>query len=163
MDEPKQTVIGVLWRQRFWVFPLLVAAGIGLGMFKISAYQQAAAFSDKGVKVVGEITNLHEYQNKQRTTYRVSYTFVTAADPYTQGKQRVREPLFDTLTEGGPVDVWYLPNDPKRNVIDLDALTHLFWLTLFCASGLIFAGLWGGWLAVKSARATVEENQNSET
>ncbi|WP_417809037.1 DUF3592 domain-containing protein [Thioclava sp.] len=148
-------MISVMLRQQIWVYPLLVAAGIGFGMLKISDYQTAAAFSDSGVKVVGEVTNLHETITNKPNTYSVSYIFATEADPYTRGNQLVREQLFDTLSDGGPIDVWYLPDDPKQSAVDLGHLTRYFWLALFCSAGLIFTGLVGGWFAVKRARATV--------
>jgi hypothetical protein len=155
MDEPKQTLTKVMWRQQIWVYPLLVAAGIGLAMLRISEYQKAAAFTEHGVKVVGEVTNLHMTITNKPTTYSVSYFFATEADPYNRGLQSVREQLFDTLSDGGPVDVWYLPVDPEQSVVDLGYLTRYFWLALLCSAGLIFTGLVGGWFAVKRARATV--------
>jgi hypothetical protein len=163
MGGDKQTVFGVLLHQKFWVFPLLVAAGIALGMVKISTYQRAAAFSADGVKVSGEVTRLHEGQHRKRNIYDVSYTFASQADPYTHGQQEVSEALFDSLTEGGPIDVLYLPTAPEQNVVELGKLTSLFWLTLICASGLIFTGLLGGWLTVKRARAMVLASKASGT
>jgi hypothetical protein len=155
MDEPKQTLAKVMWRQQIWVYPLLVAAGIGLAMLRISEYQKAAAFTEHGVKVVGEVTNLHMTITNKPTTYSVSYFFATEADPYNRGLQSVREQLFDTLSDGGPVDVWYLPGDPEQSVVDLGYLTRNFWLALVSSAVLIFTGLVGGWFAVKRARATV--------
>jgi len=155
MDEPKQTLSKVMWRQQIWVYPLLVAAGVGLGAFKISDYQKAAAFTDHGVKVVGEVTNLHENISNKPNTYDVAYIFATEADLHSRGNQRVREQLFDTLSEGGPINVWYLPDDPKQSAVDLGHLTRYFWLALLCSAGLIFTGLVGGWVAVKRACATV--------
>ncbi|WP_417247159.1 DUF3592 domain-containing protein [Celeribacter sp.] len=155
MDEPKQTLTKVMWRQQIWVYPLLVAAGVGLGAFKISEFQKAAAFTDHGVKVVGEVTYLHETRTNKPNTYSVSYIFITEADPYKRGKQLVREQLFDTLSDGGPIDVWYLPDDPEQSAVDLGYLTRYFRLALFCSAGLIFTGFVGGWFAVKRAHATV--------
>ncbi|WP_301070402.1 DUF3592 domain-containing protein [Pseudooceanicola sp.] len=163
MDGRKQTVIGAMWRQQIWVYPLLVAAGIGFGMLKISDYQKTAAFLDHGVKVVGEVTHLHETITNKPNTYDVAYIFATEADPHTRGEQRVREQLFDTLSDGGPIDVWYLPDDPKQNAVDLGHLTRYFWLALFCSAGLIFTGLVGGWFTVKRARATVLASQDADS
>lgn len=162
MVGQKQTVTGVIWRQQIWVYPLLIIAGIGLGMLKISDYRTAAVFSDSGIKVVGEVTNLHEIITNKPNTYDVAYIFATEADPYNRGNQRVREQLFDTLSDGGPIVVWYLPDDPTQNAVDLGYLRRYFWLALFCSAGLIFTGLGGGWFAVKRARATVLANQNAD-
>ena len=114
-----------------------------------------AAYTDHGVKVVGQVTNLHETITNKPNTYSVSYIFATEADPYNRGLQRVREQLFDTLSDGGPVDVWYLPVDPEQSVVDLGDLARYFWLALLCSAGLIFTGLVGGWFAAKRARATI--------
>ncbi|MDO6458666.1 DUF3592 domain-containing protein [Celeribacter halophilus] len=134
---------------------MLVAAGVGFGAFKISEYQKVTAHTDHGVKVVGQVTNLHETITNKPNTYSVSYIFATEADPNNRGLQRVREQLFDTLSDGGPVDVWYLPVDPEQSVVDLGDLTRYFWLALLCSAGLIFTGLVGGWFAAKRARATI--------
>jgi hypothetical protein len=155
MDGQKQTLTGVMWRQQIWVYPLLIIAGIGLGMLKMSDYRTAAAFSDSGIKVVGAVTNLHKTITNRPNTYDVAYIFATEADPYNRGAQRVREQLFDTLSDGGPVDVWYLPDDPKQSAVDLGYITRYFWLALSCAAGLIFTGLVGGLFAVRRACATV--------
>ncbi|MCV2894349.1 DUF3592 domain-containing protein [Lentibacter sp. XHP0401] len=155
MDEPKQTLAKVMWRQQIWVYPLLIAAGIGFAMLKISDYRKAAAFTDHGVKVVGEVTNLHETITNKPNTYDVAYIFPTEADPYNRGNQRVREQLFDTLSDGGPIDIWYLPDDPKQSAVDLGYLTRYFRLALLCSAVLMLTGLVGGWFAIKRARATV--------
>jgi hypothetical protein len=144
----------VLWHQHAWVYVLLVMAGIGLGAVRVSSYQAAAAFSANGVEVVGEITHMNDYTSSNRKTFNVSYTFATTGDPYNSGNQRVSEPFYETLTDGGTISVWYLPSDPSVNVVDLDKLESGFWLSMMAALGLILAGGVGGALAVLRARAS---------
>ncbi|MDX2482538.1 MAG: DUF3592 domain-containing protein [Pseudodonghicola sp.] len=160
MDGKKQSVASVVWRQQGWVFALLVVAGIGLGAIRISSHQTAVEFSKNGIEVIGEITHMKDYTSSNRRKFNVSYTFVTAADPYNTGSQLVSEPFYKTLTDGGAIRVWYLPTDPTVNAVDLDKLTNGVGLTMMIAVGLILVGSVGGGFAIQRARANVQSSRD---
>ncbi len=159
MSGKSQTIMGELWHQKSWVFLLLIVAGIGLGAVKASSYRAAAEFSQNGVAVIGEITHMNDYSSANRSkTFDVSYTFATAADPFNHGNQRVSERFYDTLADGEEVDVWYLPNDPSVNVVDIEKLTAGFGLTIMLAMGLILTGIVGGGFAIRNAYLKTRSN-----
>ena len=152
MESKKQSVIGALWRQQIWIFALMILAGIGLGAVKISDSQTADAFSENGVEVIGEITDMTDYSgSKNKKTFIISYTFATTADPYNSGQQLVSQTFYEAQTKGGPIAIWYMPTDPTQNVVDLGKLSRGFGLTFMAALGLILAGVISGGFAVKRA------------
>lgn len=151
MESNRQSVMGTLWRQKIWVFALLILAGTGLGAIKISDNHAATEFSKNGIEVIGEITHMTDYSSSKKKTFSISYAFATTADPYNNGEQLVSQEFYEAQTDAGPIAVWYLPADPTQNAIDLGKLSQGFGLTLMMALGLILTGIVGGGITIMRA------------
>ena len=168
MSYQKRSLAGYVWRQQGWAFALLVIAGLGLGAFKVSAYQTASQFASDGVEVIGEVTHMSDYSTSSgksisgRDTFRVSYTFATPSDPYNNGIQDVSERFYEAQTDGGPITVWYLPTDPTSNAVDLEKLSSGFGLTLAIAAGVFIAGMIGLNFSVARARACIKLRETGD-
>jgi hypothetical protein len=157
MSYKKRTVAGYALRQNGWAFAVLIIAGLALGAIKISASQTASQFAANGVQAVGQVTNMTERKNGNHArTYRLSYTFPTAADQFYNGIQSVSEEFYDAQTVGADIAVTYMPTDPTVSVVEPEKLTKGFWVTIAAALGLIIAGIWGGLFTVSRARASIQ-------
>ncbi|MEQ9462447.1 MAG: DUF3592 domain-containing protein [Haliea sp.] len=140
-------------RGRGWVYALLVAAGLGLGVYEISSYRTASRFAVEGVDSRGVVTHKADYSNGNRKTFRLSYTFPTPDDPYTHGNQNVSGPFYHAQTEDAEIVVRYLPSDPSMNVVEAASMTKGFWMGMLLSLGLILGGAGGAVLGWSRARA----------
>ena len=168
MSYQKRSLAGYVWRQQGWAFALLVIAGLGLGAFKVSAYQTASQFAADGVQVIGEVTHMTDYATTRgkslsgSKTFRMSYTFATPSDPYNNGIQDVSELFYEAQTDGSPIAVWYLPSDPTSNAVDLEKLSSGFGLTLAIAAGVFLIGMIGVNFSVTRARACIKLRETGD-
>ena len=156
MAYKKRSAVGYMWRKQAWVFAVLVLAGLGLGAIKTADYQLASRFDAEGVEVIGAVSHMNDYANRNRETYRISYTFDTPDDRYNSGLQDVSETFYDAQAVGGPITVWYLPTDPTVNIVEPTKLSSGFWVTMIAAAGLVFSGFIGAYFATVRARACVQ-------
>jgi len=156
MSYKKQTVAGHVWRQNVWAFALLIIAGLALGAIKMSALQTASQFAANGAQAVGQVTDMTaQNSGKSRKTYRLSYTFSTADDPFNNGIQNVSKAFYDTQTVGADIVVTYLPANPASSIVEPEKITKGFWVGIAAAAGLVLAGIWGGMLSVSRARVSI--------
>ncbi|MBQ0803783.1 MAG: DUF3592 domain-containing protein [Sulfitobacter sp.] len=168
MSYQKRSLASFTWHRQGWVFAILVIAGLGLGAFKVSAYQTASQFAADGVQVIGEVTHMTDYATTRgkslsgSKTFRMSYTFATPSDPYNNGIQDVSEEFYGAQKDGGPITVWYLPSDPTSNAVDLEKLSSGFWLTLAIAAGVFLAGMIGLNFSVTRARACIKLRETGD-
>ncbi len=136
-------------RERGWVYALLVIAGLGLGAYEMASYRTASRFADEGVDARGVVTHMSNYSNNgTRKTFRLSYTFPTPGDPYTQGTQDVSGPFYDAQAEDAEIPVRYLASDPSMNVVEPANITKGFWVGMLLAISLVLGGVGGavlGW------------------
>ncbi len=135
-------------------------AGLGLGAIKVATFQSASRFADEGVEAIGQVTHMTSYDSGRhgtfRETFRISYSFATPIDPYTNGLQDVSETFYEAHTDGGPISVIYIATDPTVNVVELAKLSKGFWISMVAAAGLIVAGAVGAYFAATRARACVK-------
>lgn len=164
MAFAKRSAMGYFMLRQGWVFALLVAAGLGLGAYEISAHQTVSRFASEGVDAVGQVTQKSDYSGRKGSnrTYRLSYSFPTPADPYTHGLQSVSEAFYDAQSEGADIVVRYLPSDPAISAVEPDKIAKGFWLGMAASIGLVLGGIAGGAFAMSRARACVTLRETGE-
>ncbi len=140
-------------RERGWVYALLIAAGLGLGVYEVSSYRTASRFAAEGVDSRGVVTHKSDYSNGNRKTFRLSYTFPTPDDPYTHGTQNVSGPFYHAQTEDAEIVVRYLPSDPSMSVVEAANVTKGFWVGMLLSLGLVLGGAGGAFIGCVRARA----------
>ena len=154
MSEHNQSAAGHFWRDKGWVFGLMIVAGIALGGFKVSQNQSAGQMARDGVDAIGTVTHKTNRQSAPGKTrhFSLSYSFAIPDDPYVNGMQDVTKSLYDSVREGGEITVRYIAADPSINVADPANMNANFGLALIAAAGLVGAGLFGGFFEFRRAR-----------
>lgn len=154
MSGDWKTASQYFWRKNGWGFAVLIIAGLGLGVFKMTEYRFAKQIEQYAVEAVGTVTGKYEskHGSGKKTRYQVSYSFVSPDDPYTNGEQVVSEVFFAAQTEGAAINVRYLPSDPLVSVVDSESMVRNGSLTLLISVALVIGGIIGTAVTVQRAR-----------
>lgn len=132
------------WGQRVLGFGLLLAFPVANLCMWTCGVKRVREVHDRGRVAVGVVEHLREVHGKS-TSYHVDYSYRDGSGNSHSGHRAVSHSVFRSLTEGGPVDVTYLPENPgiKRlgRVTDRD-VAHINWFAffLFFGSGALCLG-----------------------
>ncbi len=162
MTYKKRSVVAIFWRSGGWIALLLIAAGIGIGLFNVTSRQAGSLLASEGQEVLGEITNKARSRNGKSYSYRVSYYFPARNDPYSPGLQDVTASFYDGVEVGDEVPVRYLPSDPTISEVDVGRTATMGWRGLALTIGLLTAGIGACGFLLGRSRALIGLREHGE-
>lgn len=142
------------WFGGIWLFcgaPFLII-GIYVG---IDTMRQQARFRDEAQITQGMVLTKSIRSRKDNKTYWVGYRFSAPDGTVVKGEAKVSEELWDRLVEREPVQVTYLPSDPRGHRIEGEGPDWMLPL-IFTVLGLVFVPLGGG-IFLKGVRGILRE------
>lgn len=100
------------WGERLFGFALLIAFPVANVCMWTYGVQRIHSLRDRGQVVQGVVEGLYEEHGKS-TSYDVVYTFTDEHGDGHHGHRQISEASYQSLEEGGPVEVTYLPDNPE--------------------------------------------------
>jgi hypothetical protein len=124
---------------------LLALIGVACGLAALVMYGDATTLRDHGVRAVGQVIEVHEYQHRYDSD---SYVMVQFKD--SSGEVVVAEVTnyqWDPAPEvGDRPELLYDPDDPSGNVADARMGADFFSVGAFAIAGLVASLLvWPSW------------------
>lgn len=141
----------VSWRRLFvrhfiWVPAIPLVVALVLGGFGWHNLKLAQVLELHGVEAVATITNREirrsrDSEGRERTEYRVYYTFRPATGPAAEGRASVSRTTYNQLTPGTETPVRYVLHDPAISEIEIGGTLWLGRLFMLIAVPIGAVGL----------------------
>jgi hypothetical protein len=126
-------------RTAFWVLTLFAGLAVLLALREIASSREAARLFETGARVTGRCEGL-----SPKPPARISYRFDVAGASYETFHRSVRPEEREKLKVGQPIEVYYDPARPSRNVSEpersIQGATSLGVFLLFGVAAAFFAG-----------------------
>ncbi len=142
------------WFGGIWLFcgaPFLII-GIYVG---IDTMRQQARFRDEAQVAQGMVLTKSIRSSTDSKTYWVGYRFSAPDGIVVNGEAKVSEEFWDRLVEREPVQITYLPSDPRSHRIEGEGPDWMLPL-IFTVLGLVLVPLGGG-IFLKGVRGILRE------
>jgi hypothetical protein len=116
------TVTRLILRNHLWTPLVAVVIALPMVLAGLDRLVTAAAVAG-GAAVTGTVTDLDRGSDSVRMStpvigtrqWTVDYRFETASGKTVEGRAAIPQALFETLTEGGPIELRHAAENPERN------------------------------------------------